>query len=754
MKSKFKLIRDLFFKHSTRYIILIYFLINLVFMRTLWNQIFFDHSTVGAVYGEIYAVEWNMEKLYQNIIQFKNPFTHSESMFYPFGTNFIATDSGTALFFVFLRPFLSTHQSLYILTAIALFLANVGMYLLLRILRVNKLTSFLIGLAFGYMTFIHPRLGHITYFFFYPFPWFYFCVLTIYQHKNTFHKIVAAIIAGLLLTLTLYLNLYFFVSLLLSIGFFLAYFVIFERRLLLKIVKSHYRYGLLILVSSLLFLSPWLKVFYETYKFEELPKAEGWAGAIEFSSDLFGYFIPSGYSIFLKPVAVWWGIYFPFTRGIFENFSYPGMIILGSFLILVPLWYFKKISSRLKKRISPFFWASFGFWILTLGPFLHVLGKWGITVDDGIRIVAPLPYILFHYLPFMSNIRSPGRLMPAFIFFAYIVSAFIINYFIKTKSPKFKSIFYAVLVISIIIDHYVVVPNPPPHFLPKKIYEYIRSDPRNITVMEMPSVVRDGFTYFGDLGSLDYIQGQPFHGKNILGGYMGRFPHYKRDYYVRNPFLGYMGRLMDIDIKNNGSLERTPADLKKWEKIDIKRSIDTIDFLDLAYILVNTDFAYAKKAETVISSLGYTLVNTEKQYHLWYRKPKAREFISVKVGSLDDDVLLAQGWNTREAGFRWAGKKTSVMFKLAKNSPQQLYFTAAAFHKPQSVTIYQNKQKIGKVELDTSVKTHSVSLIPGLKDGINTFTFIFDTYYIPAEIISGSDDRRQIAAKYTEIYLK
>ena len=143
-----------------------------------------------------------------------------------------------------------------------------------RLTELHKLTSFLIGLAFGYMTFIHPRLGHITYFFFYPFPWFYFCVLTIYQHKNTFHKIVAAIIAGLLLTLTLYLNLYFFVSLLLSIGFFLAYFVIFERRLLLKIVKSHYRYGLLILVSSLLFLSPWLKVFYETYKFEELPKAE------------------------------------------------------------------------------------------------------------------------------------------------------------------------------------------------------------------------------------------------------------------------------------------------------------------------------------------------------------------------------------------------------------------------------------------------------------------------------------------------
>jgi len=248
MKFKIKTIKDTFSKHSATYIILIYFLINVVFMRTLWNQIFFDHSTVGAVYGEIYAAEWNMEKLYQNIVHFKNPFAHSESMFYPFGTNFIATDSGVAFFFVFLRPFLSTHQSLYVMTAISLLLANIGMYLLLRILGVNKLISFLIGFAFGYMTFIHPRLGHITYFFFYPFSWFYLSILTIYKFKNTYIKIFASIIAGLLLTLTLYLNLYFFVSLLLSIGFFLAYFVIFERRLLLKIVKSHYRYGLLILV--------------------------------------------------------------------------------------------------------------------------------------------------------------------------------------------------------------------------------------------------------------------------------------------------------------------------------------------------------------------------------------------------------------------------------------------------------------------------------------------------------------------------
>ncbi len=726
----------------------------MVFMRTLWNQIIFDHSTVGAVYGEIYAAEWNMEKLYQNIVQFKNPFAHSESMFYPFGTNFIATDSGVAFFFVFLRPFLSIHQSLYVMTAISLFLANVGMFLLLRILGINKLIAFLIGFAFGYMTFIHPRLGHITYFFFYPFPWFYLSLLTIYKFKNTYIKIFASIIAGLLLTLTLYLNLYFFVSLLLSIAFFLAYFIFFERSFLLKTVKSYYRYGLLMLVSSLLSLSPWLKVFYETSKFEELPKTEGWAGAIDFSSDLFGYFVPSGYSVFLKPVAIWWGVYFPFTRGIFENFSYPSIIILASYIILILFLVTKKLSKKLFNTIKPYFFVSAGFWILTLGPFLHVLGKWGITVDDGIRIVVPLPYVLFHYLPFMSNIRSPGRLMPAFIFFAYIVSAMMIDHYIKNKSLKFRNFFYGLIILSIIIDHYVVVPNPLPNFLPKKIYEYIRQDPHDVTVMEMPSVVRDGFTYFGDLGSLNYIQGQPFHGKNILGGYMGRFPHYKRDYYVRNPFLGYMGRLMDIDIKNNGSIERTPSDLKKWEKIDIKRSIDTIDFLDLGYIMVNTEMPYVKNSETVSASLGYTQVKTEKQYHLWYRKPKDRAFVSVKVGSPDDDVLLAQGWNTRDDGFRWAGKKMSVMFKLNKNIPQRLYFTAGAFYKPQSVTIYQNKKKIENVELDTSIKTHSVSLLPDLKGGINTFTFIFETYYVPSEIISGSNDRRQIAAKFTEIFLK
>jgi len=722
-------------------------------MRSFWSELIFDRSKVGAIYGEVYAAEWGLEHLYKNIISFKNPFSHTPDILYPFGANLLSTDLGSGFFFIFLKPFLSTHQAFYVTITLGLIAANFGMYLLLRRLNFNKIISFLIGLSYGYSTYLMVRVGHITYFSIYFFPLFYYFALSVLKGKDLKQKIFNSLGAAFIFALTLYLNLYFFVMLVLSIGLFTLYFLFKERKAFISklIINKHYLILFIFFVS--VFLYPWLRVLYNTHLFEELPNVGGWGGAIQFSSDLFGYFIPSVYSYFLNFIPTFLEKHFVFVRGIFENYTYPGIIILASYILLVLLWKKKKISRKYMDALKPFLFVALTFWVLTLGPFLHVFGKWGLTLDDGIRLVVPLPYAVFHYLPFMSNIRVPGRLAIAFIFFSYLASAYVIKILVENKSKKFKVYFFSCIFLIIVIDQYFLIPTPIPQFFPNKAYEMIRQDNQNVSVMEIPSTLRDGFTYFGSGDELGFMVGQIRHGKPVVGGYFGRISYYKIDYFKRNPFWGYIGRLIDPNLENNGSVDK--RDIAKWQKLDIYRSENAIDFLDLKYILLDTQKPYASTVSALLKELKFEEKLQDNNFLLYQRQPSNREFLSVDIGGLDDDKNLGIGWAVRDDGFRWSGKKASVMFRLENLRDMNLLFTTATFYKDQSVTIYINENKIAKIDLTTSIKEFKIPVEKqNIKKGINTVYFMFTKTYRPKDVLSNSTDVRNLAAKFKKIELQ
>lgn len=733
------------------FIFVAYFLVNLLFMRPFWKELFFDNSKTGARYGEVFVAEWAMDKVYQNIISGRNPFARSESVLYPFGTDFTTTDSGNGFFFLFLRPFLSEHQSLSVIVAAGLFFANAGMYLLLRKLRISKLVSFLIGLAFGYMTFLMPRMGHLNYASIYVFPWFFLFGISLIKGNNVKSKLLSSFGIALFFVMTLYLNLYYFIMLLSALLFFLLYAFFAKRNVLFGLIRTNWQYFVLIILLASTFLAPWFAVLYETYVFEGLPKTEGWGGAIETSSDLFGYFIPSVYSYFLKGIAEFIGSRFRFAVGIFENFTYPGLIIILSYFVLIFLKFRKAITHQLWSQIVPFLFVSFSFFLLTLGPFLHILGKWGITLDEGVRIIIPLPFVIFHSIPFMSNIRIPGRFIVAFIFFSYIICAYLFDYLLKNKGKGIRIIFFFILITIFFIDHYFVITSPSPKFIPYGLYQTIKQDPDKVTVLEIPSTVRDGFTYFGSGDSLQFIEGQMIHTKPVLGGYLGRIPPFKRDYYQRNPFLGYIGRVIDTDVKRNGIIDK--GDLINWQTLDSKRSLDAIDFLDLKYIILKDNEIYASTMSAVLTNLGFENISKDNFLSLWKRNPQKREFLAIEVGGLDDDPFLGAGWNRREDGFRYAWKNASVMFKVKKPRKFNLQFTASSFYENQTVDVYLNRKKVGSVFIPQSLTNFTLPLEETFVEGINTIYFRFTKTFRPAKVIPASLDQRQFSVKFTNISL-
>ena len=734
-----------------------FILVNVIFNYNIfWHELVFDRSSIGAVWGEVEVVEWTTEKFYQTIIAGGNPFGLVYGMLYPFKLHLGLTDSGNGIFFLILRPFLSTHQSMAVVITLSQLAASLGMYMLLRRLKIERLISFVIGLAFGYTTFIMPRGGHLNYWCYFVFAWFYYCAIVLFQAKTKRSKIIATLGVAFFFVLTLWLNFYYFVILSTSIASFVVYFLVFKRKIIHRMWVRCWPYIFLIFLFITLFLIPWFKALYEVTFFDQIPKTEGWGGAIEFSSDLFGFFIPSIYNYviykyFIPELDYVISHYLKFARGIFENFTYPGLIIIISYFSYLFISK-KKSFQAVHQKVKPYLFTSLFFLVLTLGPFLHVFGHWGITVEEGIRIVLPLPYIVFHYVPFLQNIRAPGRLIIGFIFFAYIVVAYVIDYFLKNKSQRLRRICFVLLLILFFIDHrYINHIFPPPKFYPRRLFQEIKNDPERISVLEIPFVVRDGFTYFGDGDATAMIIGEAIHRKNVLGGYTGRIADYKKIYYRINPLFGFLGRFIDQTIEINPIIDKN--DLVNWQNINIVESQKVIDFLDIKYIILDEKKLYVSTMSAILSDLGFQKKSKEQTFSLWQKSLPKKEFLTILMDGKNDVTFLGAGWHGVENNSRWADKKSFVMFKINKERKFNLHFEASAFYQKQPVAIFVNNKKVASFTMGKHMKEYTVPVDTEWSKNINTVHFIFKKSYQPKNIIAGNSDERSIAAQFRKIYL-
>ncbi len=743
-------IYDFINKHSLIVVIIVYLLVNIFFNTPIfWGELFNDSSRYSAVIGEINATEWGMEQIYRRLTHLENPFKPLDAIFYPFSIDMSGADIGFAFHFLYLRPFLSPHQSLSLLIILNFFLANICMYALLRKIGLRKIVSFLIGLAFGYITFMTVRLGHLTYSMYYVFPLFLLSCLYFITAKDVRHKLVFTLSTSLIFIFILWSHIYYFIFLLISAVTLCIYYLLFYPKESLQFVKKSYPYLILGIVSICILLIPWFIGLRESSFFSQTPQSIGWGGAIGFSSDLLGYFIPSGYNYyygkFVDLVIQKFDI--SFARGIFENFTYPGIIIFAGYGFLVYLLLRKKLTNKTWNSIKGYLIASLTFWVLTLGPFLHIAGRWALTLDDEIKVVVPLPYILLHYIPLLSNIRSPGRFIVGFIFFAYIVVAFLLADLLKNKSKKFITITSLIFIAIFIIDHRY--PNEKltvPFYFPHQIYKTIARDTSQSTVMEIPFTVRDGITYFGDEGAIYQIMGQFVFIKPILGGYSGRVPDYIKDYYTNNAFTGYVGRFIDSNVNFNGSIDRNNLD--SWQVMDEREAERSIDFLDLKHIVMNTDKPYAATLAAQLTNIGFSERIVDKNYLLLERPISSEEFLTIDMGRKSSSLQLGMGWSQPyEKSYRWTGKKFSVLFKISDPQKYKLVMKTASFFKKNELTVYVNKKMIGELTIEPNVDTYTLSIPFELKRGINMINFIYKDGYIPSEVINGSKEKREFSAK-------
>lgn len=711
--------------------------VSLLFNFQIWKQVFIQEPA-GAIFisGESPIYEYVAERVYQNLLAKKNPFASIPDVLYPLGWNFALDDISplNGIYFLLLRPFLSIHQSLMFIVVAGIFAANFTMYLLLRLLKIEKRTAFLFGLVYGFTPFLSLRVGgHPSYTAFYVFPLLALLFLFLTQKKNPLFKVGISILLGISLVITVLTNLYFAVMVAVMLFLLVLFYSLTNRTVLFQVVKTELIYLIFTLLTAIILLIPWFVRVYRLILFQQYSQPPSLVDTVAFSSDLFGIFIPSYLNPFYSLFVAFVVKKIPAFGAIFENFIYPGV------LILVPLCLMLIFHKQLKKHITsllPLLLTSFIFWIFTLGPYMHILGR---------KLSIPLPYIFLSFIPYLQMARAPGRFIVPFIFLGSIVSAVLIDSLLKKKKAQTKNYIFFFLLLIFFIDQSYSAPPFGIKTIPVKIYDYISA--RNSgPILEIPFAIRDGLDYLGDIHAVWSFRSQLMHKQPIFGAYFGRINETTFSYYRNDALLGTLGQLIDRGSTNTGEIVKN---------MNINRMNDSADFLGIEHSILDTNASYATPVKSILEKIGFSQVFIDNGYALFQRKPEKKEFTRIQFGSETDNLFLEQGWGEREESGRWViGNVAQVIFRLKESHPLKLKFSAKTLQTPQEMTVYANKKSIGTISMGTNLRTYTFFANEELRDGINIITLRFSKTFFMNNFGVRVRDRRPLAAFFTNITIE
>lgn len=720
-------------------IILFFFLVSILFYFNLWAQVVIpDKPNQLTIQGESPIYEFVAETVRNNIISFKNPMTPIDGVLYPFGWRFAIDDMSLifGLYFLPLRLFLNIHQSFILLTILSVIVSCVSMYFLLTLLKINKLISFVIALVFGFTPFVNIRISaHPTYVALYLFtiPTFFFLKLTAANILRK--KIVYSFLLSLSIAISFYTNLYYAVMLMLLTLIFAIFYFFYNSKHLISILKKDLKYFIVSFVTLTIFLIPLIKEAYYIFYLGRVDKASDWNDIISYSADLTNILIPHGNSIIFKEFVNYAAKNNIYISNIFENFIYPGIILLLSILSYV------FIRKNLPKFLLPLFYTALSFFVLTLGPFLHIFGK---------NLNMPLPYILITYLPIIQMARAPGRFIAPFIFLTSIIAAFTIQYLLK-RTRKYQYLMVLIIIGVFIIDQFVYIAPAPKLTYPNKIYKYLSVKKSLSPLLEIPFSIRDPIKNFGNSNVFWSSYTQLIHNQPIFGAYAGRIPNTTFSYYIRNPLIGTIGQIINSSTN--------PIDYQLHvTKYGIESMRNSIDFYDLKYIILKQDEKYSLFLSDLLLSLGFKKVKDDNLYSLWISKPRKIYLTKVNFVSTLDELALGSGWSDKEEGqkSRWiVGKTARVFMKIENTNYKKLIIEAESIVRPQTLKVYVNRHYAGKVYFDNSKKSiQEIDIGNFLKPETNTILLQVKYVHKLSKYIPNSRDDRFLSLRVSSIKLK
>jgi len=328
-----------------------------------------------------------------------------------------------------------------------------------------------------------------------------------------------------------------------------------------------------------------------------------WFKADEFSLDPGSLFIPASNHFFFRHI-----VRNPFMSGenMMEHTAFPGYSVL--FLLLVAFIRRKNLG-----ELRFFLWLAITFFVLALGPTLHLFGFTGKGIlpshsVGGAQVTIPLPYAIFYYLPVLKQLRWPGRFIGPMIFSLSILATWALCTFVlHEEMGKVKKLIIGGVFLVAVIFEYLPVPFPMTSAAIPAELSVIKEDKEDCSVLFIPLEFMSGFYKVGFHTGEDMYY-QTYHQKRLVSGYQSRVPLGKLSSFANLQIIKTILLMQHLDQPQVPSnILDYEAELKKLPEMliaDEARKREVVTFLRIKYIVVMQPACLPHTAEYIEKLFG------------------------------------------------------------------------------------------------------------------------------------------------------
>lgn len=516
---------------------------------SLWTRpVIFHLRSMIIGYHDAWQFMWNFWWVKTAFFSGTSPF-YTDYMHWPNGISllFHTLNLPNAVASIPLQPILGLAATYNIILLLNFALTGLGVYLLAQYLTKNRFAAFVAGYIVTFSTFlIAHSYGHLNLM---SFGWVALFILFYLKMLKSEANWKLPVLFLIIIALT---DSYYFFYVVLFLIFHFLFCVLFNRQIFRQtdLIKNYW----LTILFSFLLLGP----YFGWMIYEKTTNGDfDFLGhdPLQYSVDLWAFFIPNFTSIFKNFTMAYWAKW----HYSWENVGYLGY----SVLILIGYG----LGKMRKKNVYFWFFIFLIFCVLALGPYLQING----TVNKNIV----LPYFwIQQYIPYISLQGVPARFVSFSFLAVAILVAFVFSDILKQKTI-WKILIVAIFTLAIFIE-----------YLPAQIgtsqipladfYTQLAQDKNDYAVIDM-SFNYDRVLYY-----------QTIHHKHLIGGYTSRTTKKTQDFLKNTPVINNIYHTQDFE-----------------ENFDFKGGIEILKHYKIKYILVNNQ---DKKRLGIVGKLNLAIV--------------------------------------------------------------------------------------------------------------------------------------------------
>ena len=155
-------------------------------------------------------------------------------------------------------------------------------------------------------------------------------------------------------------------------------------------------------------------------------------------------------------------------------------MLFRSGFVALALVAFALVRLRTNEAVRPWLWIALAFFVLSLGPLLHIGGDF-VFGGGPLRVAVPLPYIGLRFMPLIKGARVPARFD---IMVALCIAVLIAFALWHARARWQHANRWTALVAILLCLEYLRLPYPIAPVSVPSAYEEVARDPRDVAVLD------------------------------------------------------------------------------------------------------------------------------------------------------------------------------------------------------------------------------------------------------------------------------